>query len=231
MSWTADLEGLGGERALDVATGSGKLARELLGRYREVVGIDTVTRGFAATEPGLALLEMDAETMSFPDGHFDLVATSWSLHHFANATRVIDEMQRVLRPGGKFLIIEPFLAPNGTNQDLHGEAHGLVAAIDRARGNCHMPLFERMQIGSIIQGLGLLDVQFAPMMVQAAEAGWDLEACQVAAAPWVERMRAASEAADLDAGLRERARALAVRLETEGMRTSPVMRTYGTKPD
>lgn len=232
MTWLFDLDRLHGERALDVATGKGALARELAERYTHVVGVDVSAAALERAEPhpAVALRVMDAEALDFPDAHFDLVATSWSLHHFANPTRVIDEMHRVLAPGGIFLLIEPFIAETGNNQELHTEAHQLVAEIDRRRGQTHQPLFQRLQVGSVIQGLGLVEIEYRPLMQLAEEAGWDLARCRAAAEPWVEKLEAASKAEDLPAELRERAGALAGRLRAEGLRTSPVMRTYGSKP-
>jgi SAM-dependent methyltransferase len=221
MSWLIDHE-FGGDRALDVGTGSGRFAHELAGRYREVVGIDqSVER--AQPHPAVEFLPMDAERLAFPDAHFDLVSISWALHHLVNPTAVLVEMERVLKPGGRFLIVEPFVAETGTNQDLHLAAHQLLGEADRLRGKDHFPIFERLQIGSVIQGLNLADIQYDPLMMEPDQQAWDLAKCLEAARPWIEKL------SDVPDALRGRADDLIKRLEAEGMRTQPAMRTYGTK--
>ncbi|MDB5098085.1 MAG: ycgJ 1 [Cyanobacteria bacterium RYN_339] len=223
MSWLID-SGFQGDRALDVGTGSGRVAQELAATYREVVGIDrTVDR--AAPHPGVTFLAMDAERLDFPDASFDLVSISWALHHLENPTAVLLEMERVLKPGGRFLITEPFVAQTGTNQDLHLAAHQLLGEADRLRGTAHFPVFERLQIGSVIQGLNLVDLHYDPLMAVPEELDWAAETCREAAAPWIKKLTAE----DFPSPLQSRAKALVERLAADGIRTSPAMRTYGTK--
>lgn len=54
---------------------------------------------------GLDLRLMDARTLEFPDGHFDLVHSCAVFEHLADVTRVVEEMARVLRPGGMASIV------------------------------------------------------------------------------------------------------------------------------
>ncbi len=55
-------------------------------------------------------MHQDAETLPFPDASFDLVYSNGVLHHTPNTSQVIDEIFRVLRPGGK--VIAMFYAEN-----------------------------------------------------------------------------------------------------------------------
>jgi ubiquinone/menaquinone biosynthesis C-methylase UbiE len=48
----------------------------------------------------------DAAQIPFPDGSMDLVVSTLSLHHWSEPTAVLDEISRVLRPGGAFLIFD-----------------------------------------------------------------------------------------------------------------------------
>jgi SAM-dependent methyltransferase len=221
MTWLIEHE-FRGDRALDVGTGSGRFAHQLAGCYREVVGIDQGVER-AKPHPGVTFQAVDAEQLPFPDGHFDLVAMSWALHHLVNPTAVLVEMERVLKPGGRFLIVEPFVAETGTNQDLHLAAHQLLGEADRLRGKAHFPIFQRLQIGSVIQGFNLADIHYDPVMLEPEERDWDLATCQEAAKPWIEKL------SDVPDALRGRAEALIDRLKAEGLRTQPAMRTYGTK--
>jgi glycosyltransferase involved in cell wall biosynthesis/ubiquinone/menaquinone biosynthesis C-methylase UbiE len=61
---------------------------------------------------GLAgrFVHQDAETLPFPDASFDLVYSNGVLHHTPNTSQVVDEIFRVLRPGGK--VIAMFYAEN-----------------------------------------------------------------------------------------------------------------------
>jgi SAM-dependent methyltransferase len=231
MTWLLDLDAFQGDRALDVGTGAGHLAHELAGRYTEVVGIDLPdVIGRAIPHEGVTFTGMDATQLTFADASFDLVAISWSLHHLTHPSGVLAEMWRVLAPGGIFLIIEPFVADTGTNQDLHLAAHQLVAEADRHQGKPHYPVFQRMQIGSVIQGLGLVDLHFKPLMALAEEAEWDLATSIEAASFFAKKVDDIANHGDFPLDLRERAKQLVVRLNSEGIRTSPTMRTYGYKP-
>jgi ubiquinone/menaquinone biosynthesis C-methylase UbiE len=85
-------------RALDVGTGTGAGARVLAGRFpeAEVVGVD-VSRAMLdearRLSPGVAFVEGDAAALPFDAASFDLVAN-------ANMIPFLDEVDRVLKPGG-----------------------------------------------------------------------------------------------------------------------------------
>jgi SAM-dependent methyltransferase len=49
---------------------------------------------------------MDAERLSFPDGHFDVIVCSGVLHHL-DLTKALPELNRVLKPGGRIICMEP----------------------------------------------------------------------------------------------------------------------------
>jgi ubiquinone/menaquinone biosynthesis C-methylase UbiE len=100
-----------GERVLDVASGTGVVARQaapIVGRSGHVVGVDfsphmlAVARE-AARGDGLAIewREGRAEALPFADGSFDLVLCQFALMFFADRSAAVAEMLRVLRPGGR----------------------------------------------------------------------------------------------------------------------------------
>jgi SAM-dependent methyltransferase len=230
VNWLADLPDFGPcGRALDVATGAGRFARMLATRCGEVVGVD---RDVSRAEPGagVSYMAMDAERLDFEDASFDLVAIAWALHHLANPTRVLLEMRRVLKPGGTFLIVEPIRVWTGTNQDHHLAAHLLLARRDAAQGLAHFPIFERLQVSSVIQGLGLTDLGFEALLAVPEEADWDLARCREAGEPWVVRLDAMAGDMEVPADWRNEARELAGTIRAEGLRTSPMHRTYGRLP-
>jgi ubiquinone/menaquinone biosynthesis C-methylase UbiE len=100
---------------LDVGCGTGVFAsrvREALPRAR-VWGVDLVaamlTQGGARwrSEPGrLAAVQADSERLPFADGTFDVVTCSNSFHHYPHQDRAVVEMRRVLRPGGRLLLVD-----------------------------------------------------------------------------------------------------------------------------
>ena len=107
--------GLCGGRVLDLGTGPGqipiKIAKRLPGV--EIVGIDRSrnmirqAREQAIAERLAARLQFqigDANRVEFPDASFDFVLCNSVLHHLENSVRVLDDLARVVRPGGGVLV-------------------------------------------------------------------------------------------------------------------------------
>jgi ubiquinone/menaquinone biosynthesis C-methylase UbiE len=105
----------GDERALDVGTGAGALALALAPLVREVVGLDPVPELLALARerarPNTEFVEGDGAALPFPDASFDLAGTHRTLHHVAQPERVVAELARVTRPGGRVLVVDQ-LAPD-----------------------------------------------------------------------------------------------------------------------
>jgi len=110
----AAAEARGGERLLDVATGAGHTALAFAPLVGAVVAVDLTEamleagRGLAA-ERGIATVAFqraDAEHLPFPDAAFDLVACRYAAHHFPRPTAAVREMARVLKPGGRLLLVD-----------------------------------------------------------------------------------------------------------------------------
>jgi demethylmenaquinone methyltransferase/2-methoxy-6-polyprenyl-1,4-benzoquinol methylase len=111
----ADLAALGsGDRALDVATGTGDLALELAGRVGtggQVVGVDFAERMLEearAKAGGLPIRFEVANALSLPfaDGEFDAATVGFGARNFDDLERGISEMARVVRPGGRVVVLE-----------------------------------------------------------------------------------------------------------------------------
>jgi demethylmenaquinone methyltransferase / 2-methoxy-6-polyprenyl-1,4-benzoquinol methylase len=116
----AELTGLGpGDRALDVATGTGDLAGELARRVApggRVVGSDFSeamlerARAKATAEPvpgaELTFEWGNALSLPYPAGSFDAAAAGFGARNFANLHRGLAEMARVVRPGGRVVVLE-----------------------------------------------------------------------------------------------------------------------------
>ncbi len=102
-------------RALDVACGSGKLTAELLRTAPAalVVGLDFSARMLQVAsrqEPGPRYVRGDGLRLPFPDATFDAVTVAFGLRNFADPRRGLAEMRRVLRPGGRAVVLE-FVRP------------------------------------------------------------------------------------------------------------------------
>jgi demethylmenaquinone methyltransferase / 2-methoxy-6-polyprenyl-1,4-benzoquinol methylase len=105
-----------GERILDVAAGSGDLAKALsrrAGPGGEVWMADLNARMLShgrdrALDAGLSLpaVQCDAERLPFPGGHFDCVTVAFGLRNMTRKEAALAEMARVLRPGGRLVVLE-----------------------------------------------------------------------------------------------------------------------------
>jgi demethylmenaquinone methyltransferase/2-methoxy-6-polyprenyl-1,4-benzoquinol methylase len=104
------------KRLLDVASGTGDLALEIQGRCPqcEVIASDfcaemlahAATRGIAKT------IVADALQLPFQDHEFDVVTVAFGLRNMADYPAALREMRRVLRPGGRLVILD-FSLPRG----------------------------------------------------------------------------------------------------------------------
>lgn len=97
---------------LEIGVGSGSHAQLLAPHCRTYTGIDlteyavssTCTR-FQVLQLAGNILRMDAEQMTLPDASFDYIWTWGVIHHSADTGRVLGEMHRVLRPGGRATVM------------------------------------------------------------------------------------------------------------------------------
>jgi demethylmenaquinone methyltransferase/2-methoxy-6-polyprenyl-1,4-benzoquinol methylase len=109
----ADLAAVGpGDRALDVATGTGDLAVELAGRVRpggEVVACDFAAEMLARArekDPGILWEQANALDLPYGNAEFDAATVGFGARNFADLDRGVAEMARVVRPGGRVVVLE-----------------------------------------------------------------------------------------------------------------------------
>jgi demethylmenaquinone methyltransferase / 2-methoxy-6-polyprenyl-1,4-benzoquinol methylase len=107
-----------GETVLDVATGTGLVARELVQRKGcRVVGLDQSAEMLAVARrrvpPGVELVEGDAERLPFADGSFDGLTFTYLLRYVDDPAATLRELARVVRPGGTVAMLE-FAVPGLT---------------------------------------------------------------------------------------------------------------------
>jgi demethylmenaquinone methyltransferase/2-methoxy-6-polyprenyl-1,4-benzoquinol methylase len=111
------LSGIGeGERVLDVCAGTGELALLLsrkVGPRGTVTGADFCEEMLARAKKktgrrnkNISYLLSDAKQLPFPDNAFDAVTVAFGMRNIPDTIPALQEMKRVLKPGGKFICLE-----------------------------------------------------------------------------------------------------------------------------
>jgi SAM-dependent methyltransferase len=101
-----------GKRVLDVGCGNGYVLSHYARHGAEVDGIDITPTAVRLCQQRFAFLglhgqfqEADAEHLPFPDAHFDCVCSMGVLHHVPDPPRAVAEIHRVLKPGGRLIVM------------------------------------------------------------------------------------------------------------------------------
>jgi len=150
------------DRVLDVAAGSGLVARAFAPRVKEVVAVDLtpamLERGReSARREGLEnirFVEGAAESLPFAEGEFDLAVTRFSLHHMADPKCVVAEMARVVRGRGRIAIIDLIALDDAELQRRSN-------ALERARDPSHAWTLSLSELREIVRGAGATIVDAA----------------------------------------------------------------------
>ena len=159
---------ISGGEILDVGTQEGDFISTLmktLRGYTSFVGIDISVDDLKKArekfkEAPADFIEMNAETMSFPDNHFDTVCCSYTIHHLENIDSVLAEMYRVLKPGGNFIIQELYSDGEQTEaQRFDKEIHNLNVKIDTILGIPHFEALTRQGLKDVVNKVGLSAVE------------------------------------------------------------------------
>jgi demethylmenaquinone methyltransferase/2-methoxy-6-polyprenyl-1,4-benzoquinol methylase len=107
-----------GQRVLDLAAGTGDLARQFVPRVGDTGSVTLADLNADMLEVGrrrlidsgvlkaVAYVQTDAELLPFADDRFDLVSIAFGLRNVTDKGRALASMLRVLRPGGRVLILE-----------------------------------------------------------------------------------------------------------------------------
>lgn len=147
-------------RVLDVACGPGVVACAVAKTAAEVVGLDATEAMLdrarrRAAEADLANATFqtgDAENLPFEDGSFDGVVTRLSLHHFADPAKAVGEMRRVLKPGGRAVIVDVVSSEDPAEAELHN-------AIEILRDPSHIRMLPPSEMDRIIADAGFQNLE------------------------------------------------------------------------
>jgi ubiquinone/menaquinone biosynthesis C-methylase UbiE len=140
---------------LDVACGPGILSAAIAKAARDVVAFDltpqmlkkAAQRCSEAGVDNVTFREGDAAALPFADAAFDAVVTRLSVHHFDRPSRVFEEIFRVLRPGGSFVIADII------SSEVPAEAE-LQNAIEILRDPSHVRMLPGSELTSLVNKAG-----------------------------------------------------------------------------
>jgi SAM-dependent methyltransferase len=164
-----------GHSVLDLGCGEGWLSRRLQHKFSTVVGLDI---SLESLQRDLLSICGAAENLPFKTHTFDAVVGSAILHHIPSLDSAIQEMRRILRPGGRFAFAEPLAG------------HPLVALYRRlspkARSIDEEPFslsrlraaFDAFEEVEAVP-LDLLSIVAAPLNVLPATRGWTPKVAEI----------------------------------------------------
>lgn len=145
-----------GDSAVDLACGPGTLALQFARRVRRVNAVDLTPAMLerarrTAQNDGLVNLTFtigDAQALPFADGALDISVTSYSLHHMPHPERVIREMARVVKPGGRVGIIDIVVPEDPARAEAANR-------IEIVRDPSHTRSLQRSDFDAMIAAAGL----------------------------------------------------------------------------
>jgi len=115
-----------GSTVLDLAAGTGDLCRDLERAGHRPVGVDLSFGMLAAARTGAPLVQADALRLPVPDGAADGATCGFALRNLVDLQAFLDELARVVRPGGRIALLEVAEPANPVLRWGHGVYFGKV---------------------------------------------------------------------------------------------------------
>lgn len=178
-----------GDLLLDVACGPGRLLTTFAPHVRRAVGVDLTPemlaiagrQSIAGGGPAPGLVRGEGERLPFRDGAFTLVTTTLAIHHYGDPRRVVAEMVRVCRTGGR-IGVGDLVGPSDAAK------RALQNAIERLRDPSHVEVLSAEGLEGLLTSFGLSVTGRASGSLTRELHEW----CRVAGTPprVVERVRA-----------------------------------------
>jgi ubiquinone/menaquinone biosynthesis C-methylase UbiE len=143
-------------KVLDVATGGGHTALAFAPHAGQVVASDLTEAMLQAAASfiqskgaqNVSFVQADAEALPFGDGEFDIVTCRIAPHHFADIRKAVREVARVLRPGGRFVLVDS-LAPADPELDA------FINGVEVLRDPTHVRSYTEAEWRSFVTEAGL----------------------------------------------------------------------------
>lgn len=146
-------------RLLDIACGPGVIAAALAAGATAVIGLDAAeamlerarARCAKASLSNVEFKRGDAENLPFWDASFDGVVTRAAVHHFADPQRAFNEMFRVLRGGGRAVVLDVVSSEDADESRLHN-------AIEQLRDPSHVRMLPASELDAGLARAGFGDI-------------------------------------------------------------------------
>ncbi|MEQ8426906.1 MAG: class I SAM-dependent methyltransferase [Gammaproteobacteria bacterium] len=105
-------EASAGLKVLDIGCGNGYVLSRYARNGAEVYGVDITEKALTLTKKRFELMDLpcvleqtDGDSLPFSDNTFDIVSSMGVLHHIENPSPMVQEIHRVLKPGGRFILM------------------------------------------------------------------------------------------------------------------------------
>lgn len=161
-----------GERILDLGCGDGQLSQRIAANGATVMGVDASPEMVASAHSrGILAVEGNAELLPFSDHAFDAVFSNAVLHWVRDHDAMMDEVRRVLKPGGRFV----------AEMGGHGNVAAILVALtavlarhgfaDREDGVNYYPTAEGYAQRLMQHGFQVRQIALIPRPTLLAESG------------------------------------------------------------
>lgn len=161
-----------GERALDLGCGVGHTLRRIAPLVAFAVGADATLemlqagRDGVVTAPNAAFTQSDAAALPFADATFDLATCRLAAHHFTDAAAAFRDVTRVLRPDGRFVLVDNY-APDDPALDT------FINELERLRDASHVRNHTIAGWRALLKSAGLqASVESDLMTTKITTEGW-----------------------------------------------------------